>query len=184
LPPGLEIKLMNAETAIGSLYPIRDAIAQIDLPANNILSPYTLIKDVQCNGIDQQVVIIGVLKKLAPKDLNEAVNVARRISNGWRGAYPEDEPHLACNIFMVDDTDQIFCQIGRYDYDKWATPMLERGGVGKAIYAIKGVCPSGFRMVRVQKHRYLGTIEGGNYKPEDGGREKPFDEANTGVPTP
>jgi hypothetical protein len=181
LKPGTEKLLGSVETELDSLYPIRDAIARIDLPAENIISKHTLIKSVQTNGCDYQVLIIGVLKKLAPKDLNEAVNVARRISNGWRGAYPEHEPHMALNIFIVDDTDQIFCQIGRYDYDRLATEMLERGGTGKAIYAIKGICPASFRMVRVERLKFLGYIDG-DFRPERGGTGKDPDDNNTGVP--
>ena len=190
LSDGLQARLANAETAIGSLYPIRDAIAQIDLQERNVVSTPSLIKDVQCNGDDfQEVMIIGVLRKLAPKDLNEAVNVAKRLSNGWGGAYPDHEPHLACNIFIIDDTDQIFCQIGRKDYNRLALPMLERGGVGTAIYAIKGVCPSGFRMIRIKGLKYLGDFIGGTLKPPGSKSQKPKppkggDDENTGVVIP
>jgi DNA polymerase III alpha subunit len=184
LTPALHAKLASAKTAIGSLYPIADHIAGIDLPANNIISKHTLIKDVQTNGGDYEVLIIGVLKKLAPKDMNESVNVARRLSNGWRGKYPDHEPHLACNIFLTDDTDQIFCQIGRFQYETLARQMLERGGVGKAVYALKGICPSNFRMVRVQRIKYLGNIDGSYFGPERGGNSNNIanDGNNTGVP--
>ena len=172
LKPGIAAKLANAQTGISSLYPIADAIAKIDLEAKNIVTQHTLIKDVQTNGGDYPVLIIGVLKKLAPKDLNEAVNVAKRLANGWRGAYNENEPHLACNIFVTDDTDQIFCQIGRFKYNQLALPMLEEGGVGRAIYAIKGTCPSNFRMVRVDRVRLIGYLDDDqSVKPEKGGSD-------------
>jgi DNA polymerase III alpha subunit len=175
LKPAMLAKLQTAQTSIGSLYPIADRIAELDLPAMNILSQHTPVKEVQTNGGDYTVLIIGVLKKLAPKDLNEQVNVARRISNGWRGKYPDEEPHLACNLFITDDTDQIFCQIGRYQYEQLALPMLETGGVGKAIYAIKGICPADFRMVKVQRVKLLGSMDGTDltFKPEGGGTSKP-----------
>jgi DNA polymerase III alpha subunit len=158
----LRERLLKCETPIDSLYPIADAIARIDLKSKKIISKPTLIKQVQCNHEDTRHLIIGVLKKLAPKDLNEAVNVAKRLSNGWRGAYPAHEPHLACNMFFIDDTDQIFCQIGRFDYNELALPMLERGGVGRAIYAVKGTCPRNFRMLRVERIKLLGMLDDTN----------------------
>lgn len=179
LKPGVMAKLQNAQTAIGSLYPIADAIAKIDLPAQKIFTPHTLIKQAQINGDNYELVIIGVLKKLAPKDLNEALNVAKR--GGRR--YPDDVPHMACNLFIVDDTDQILCHIDRFNYTRLATPMLEHGAVGKALYAIKGRMTPHFRMINISNVRLLGSIDDDHGTP-GGGYNNQFDDNNTGINQP
>ena len=75
--PALLKRLTEPKTSIGSLYPISDRIAQLipDMTAAGITTRPTPIPEAQC-GIEGQVVIIGLLDKLAPKDENEQVNTS------------------------------------------------------------------------------------------------------------
>jgi DNA polymerase III alpha subunit len=155
LRPGLVKKLSSAKTAIDSLTPIRDAIKRIhpditQKPAQ-IVSRITPIIDVQC-GVRGEVTIIGVLRRIAPRDDNDLAHVAKRgyAVKGWS---------MALNLFVLDDTDEIFCKISRFNYKNLAPEIIERGKPGKVIYAIKGTVPKDFRMISVTGLRYLGDLD-------------------------
>lgn len=150
--PVLLKKLSAPVTEIDSLFPIRDAIWRVcpDLEAANILTPPMAIKSVQC-GVGGPVVIIGLVRKIAPKDENEVVNVAKR-------GYAVEGPANALNLFFIDDTDEIFCKVNRYDYERIGRDIVNRGGPGKSLYAVKGTVPAGFRMIKIQAIKYLGSI--------------------------
>jgi DNA polymerase III alpha subunit len=153
--PGLKKKLANGKTKIGSLFPVADTVHRIcngDLSTIGIVSSPKPIKEINTNGSEQEVVIIGILDKLSPKDENEDVNVAKR-------GYKLTGPIQSVNLFFSDDTDRIFCKINRYDYTRLAPDVLNRGKVKKAIYAIKGKVPRDFRMIQVKQIKYIGDIE-------------------------
>lgn len=153
--PALKKRLANGKTKIGSLWPVADRVRQItggDLASIKIVTQPTPIKQVQENGQEQSVVIIGVLDRLAPRDENDQQNVAKR-------GYKYTGPTQAVNLFFQDDTDRIFAKINRYDYERLAPDVLNRGKAGKAIYAVKGIVPKDFRMVRIQQLKYIGDLE-------------------------
>jgi hypothetical protein len=153
LRPGLAKKLENAKTDLDSLYPVSDQIKILhpDLAAIGIRSVVTPIKEVLC-GIDGAVVIIAVATRIAPRDENDLAKVKKR-GRELRG------PHMCLNMFMRDDSDEIFCKIDRFDYERLAHPIIERGKAGKAIYALKGTVPPDFRMIKVQRIIYLGNMD-------------------------
>lgn len=167
LPEKLAEKLKGAKTAIDTLYPIADRVKKLypDLTKINIVSKPTRIIDVQCNMEgpqtgrygDVEVMVIGVLNKIAPKDENEQVNVMKREAAGRKGIL--DGPTKAVNLFVKDDSDEIFCKIDRFNYDKIGQAVVERGRAGKAIYAIKGTVPKFFRMISITSIRYIGDME-------------------------
>lgn len=144
-------KLENAATEIDSLYPVRDALAKLDLSEHNIVSEPIPINKVQCKKF-KEVLIIGVVSKIAPKDENEQVNVAKR-------GYALKGPTNALNLFFKDDTDEIFAKINRYDFERLARDVINRGKAGRAIYAVKGEVPPDFRMIRIKNIRYLGDLK-------------------------
>jgi Bacterial DNA polymerase III alpha subunit finger domain len=194
LPDGLAETLRNAQTQIQSLYPVADRIAelypvlnqldgqtihQITLPdggALKVRSKPKRIREVQVNGDEHEVMIIGVVNKIAPKDENEAVNVAKRGGKVYSG------PHLAVNLFFKDDTDQIFAKINRFDYDYLSKDIIERGAVRQAIYAVKGTVPRDFRMIKVRNYKFLGMLDTELGQP--GGGTTFVDDENTGVQVP
>lgn len=153
LPPKLESLINNARTEIDTLYPIADAIKKLhpDL-SEKIVTRIAPIQEVQC-GVNDEVVILGVAKKIAPKDENEDVNVKRR--GGKRVAGPS----AALNLFVADDKDEIFVKVDRFKFEKLGRPIVERGRAGNALYAIKGRCPPFFRMLTVTNTMYLGDID-------------------------
>lgn len=177
LPEKLMEKLQEAKTGLDTLYPIGDRVATLlaerkelrrsrpDLKIVEIASVPTPIIEVQC-GMDGptngrwgevEVMIIGVIIKIAPKDENENVAVMRREAAGRKGIL--DGPVQSLNMFFRDDSDEVFCKINRYDFEQIGRAVSERGRAGKAIYAVKGTVPKFFRMISVSKIEYLGDME-------------------------
>lgn len=147
-------RLDNARTDIDTLTPIADTINRLhpDLSEVGIISSQTNIKDVQI-GLKGQVLILAVAKSIAPRDDNDAQKVAQR--NGRR-VYG---PSMALNLFMRDDTDEIFCKVHRRQFENMGRPIIERGRAGKALYAIKGTVPDNFRMIWVERVKFLGFMD-------------------------
>lgn len=155
LRPALAKKLANAKTEIDSLTPIADRIKAImpDPAALKISSVPEAIINVQC-GLHGDIVIFGVAKKIAPRDENEAVNIAKRGGRIITG------PTQSLNMFIGDDTDEIFCKIDRFRFEELGRPITEKGRPGKSLYALKGTCPPDFRMLKVTNVRYIGELDG------------------------
>ncbi len=149
--PALATLMATAKTPIDSLSPIADAVARIDLTAAKIYTPPTPISKVACGG-GAEVVVIGVLAGAHPKDMNAPVSVARRGGKVLTG------PTQAINVTIRDDEDLILCHVNRFDYETIGKEILERGGVGKSLYAIKGTVPREYRMISVKRVKYLGTM--------------------------
>ena len=152
--PALRARLEAGQTEIDSLFPISDAIKALhpSLPASGIETIPTPCRDVQA-GINRAVVVMGVADRLAPIDENEAIRVMRR--NGRR--FPP--PTAALNIFLRDDTDRLLCRVDRFNYERIGAPVVEHGKPGKALYALKGYVPYNFRMLMVQRVKFLGDID-------------------------
>ena len=146
-------KLENARTAIDDLFPIAAAIKRLhpDLTKMNIFSEPTPIKTVQ-PGVSGDQFIIGIANRIVPRDENEPVKVAKR-------GYKLEGQSRYLNLFVLDDSDEVYCRIDVKDFETLGMPIIERGRSGRAIYAIKGTVPRGFRMVRVKLIRYLGDID-------------------------
>jgi DNA polymerase III alpha subunit len=171
-------KLVNAKTAIDSLYPVTDAVKRLhpDLKAIGIHSAVTPIKSIEM-GYPGDVVVIAVATKIAPKDENETINVVKR-------GYALTGPTAALNLFVRDDSDEIFCKVDRRDYEQFGRTITETGRVGKSLYAIKGRVPRSFRMISISQVKYLGEIEDFDGSQQDLGgtySAKGVDTANTGM---
>jgi hypothetical protein len=154
LPAGLAKLLEEPRTPIDTLYPIRDWIARTfpaGLEAASIFTPPTEVIDCQ-PGIPGQRVIIVTPTRLIPKDENEPVKVARR------GGRVLEGPSRALNMFVKDDSDEMFAKIGRFKFETLGKMVQEEGKVGKVIYALKGVVPETFRMLDVYKVKKLGEL--------------------------
>lgn len=147
-------KLDGARTSIDSLTPVADAIKRLhpDLVASGIVSPSTPVSEVQC-GVDGQVMILALAKKITIKDENDAASVARR------GYQIKGNQTRGVNMFFADDTDEVFCKINRFMFDSLGQDVLRQAQSGKSLYAIKGLVPKGFRMIDVKGMKYLGELE-------------------------
>jgi DNA polymerase III alpha subunit len=149
-------RLDEARTEIDTLWPVRDRIKQLhpDLTKLKILTTPTPIAEVASEEDSWPThVIVGVAQRIVPRDENETVKIAQR--NGVKMVGPT----AYLNLFMRDDTDDLYCRISRFDYNAIGKPVVERGRPGAALYALKGKVPPNFRMLRVDLIRYLGDME-------------------------
>lgn len=160
LKDGVLKRLERAKTDIDSLYPIADAIKRLhpNLEAINIKTTPTSVKEVQA-GRRGQVVILALATRIAPRDENEPQLVAKR-GHKLKG------PTQALNLFVRDDTDEMFVKIDRYKFEAMGRAVVEHGRAGKALYAIKGTVPASFRMISVQSIKFLGDIDIDLVEPE------------------
>jgi hypothetical protein len=58
----------------------------------------------------------------------------------------------------------MYAKIDRWNYKQLGEPVIDRGRPGKALYAVKGICPPDFRMLRITAIRYIGDMEEDNEK--------------------
>lgn len=150
--------LDNAKTDIDTLFPIQQAVARFD--TSKITTPKSDIKDVTPNTAGQ-VMIIGVVNAIKLVNENEPARLAKR--NGQK-RFPE----TSLNLFVRDDTDEIFCKVSSRDYERLGRPIVDHGKAGKALYAIKGFTPNNggdFRMIWVSDVRHIGDIDSSSPAP-------------------
>jgi DNA polymerase III alpha subunit len=152
LTAALRAKLDAAITKIDSLTPIRDAINKLhpDLSAINIITDPNQICDLN-TGMEGTYMILGLVKRIQPRDLNDLHSVAKR-------GYALKGQSWCLNLFVHDDTDEILCTVNRWDYEKVGKQIEEVGGQGDVLYAIKGTIPPTFRMIQITGIRYLGRM--------------------------
>ncbi len=155
LPARAEKLLSNPRTPLDNLYPIKTAFARLlpDPATRNIYTPPTPLKQMDCNGTEQ-VGLVGfvVMAKIAPRDENEAVNVAKR-------GYKLNGPTQSLNLQIRDDSDVILAKVDRFAYEQVGKQIVDRGKVGKAMYAVKGNMGKNFRLLRITMARYIGDID-------------------------
>lgn len=166
--PALLKRLQAAKTEIDTLYPIADAVERLWPNLTDILRAESVqirqpLKLIQC-GVTGEVMAIAVARRIAPRDENDPANIEKRIArrgngaDGWDGKLKG--PTMALNLFLYDDTDEIFAKIDRRLFEEHGRPIVERGKAGRAIYAVKGTVPRDFRMISVNNIRYLGDLDG------------------------
>lgn len=148
--------LAKPVTDIDSLWPVRDAVNRLcpDPRAINIVSSPTPIIEARPSSQEQEFLFFCVLAKINPRDENEVVIVARR------GYEIKDGKTTSLNLQLQDDTDTLFGKVSRFDYDRIGRPLVDRGGPGKYVYAIKGTmrADAGFRMVMIKNVRFVGEL--------------------------
>jgi len=93
-------------------------------------------------------VFFGKLKEKNLRDMNEAVNLAKR------GGRRVDSNNLWLNLTFEDDTGPIIGTIDRFKYNKMGKPVVEEGKIGD-WYLVKGHIKKGFRKIYVDKLRKL-----------------------------
>lgn len=149
--------LANPRTKLDSLWPIADAFSRVmpDPTERNIFSPPTKIIDIETNGTKQHdVLVFAIITKLAPRDENELISVQKR-----GGVRIEDGPTAFVNMWLTDDTGTIFAKVSRWDYNRIGKEIVDRGAVGKCLYAFKGQVPGDFRMLAVKQVRFIGMLD-------------------------
>ena len=156
LPTSVRKKLENPKTPIDSLWPVRDAFHRImpDPGERNIFTPPTEIKDLQPAQEDYEAMVLCTVVKIDPRNENENILVQRR------GYEIKDGMTESLNLQLADDTDTIFGKVSRYKHRKLGRPIVDRGRVGKALYAMKGTVKAGtFRIFLINQVRYIGDME-------------------------
>lgn len=148
-------KFEKPKTPIDTLFPVKTAVEHIvggDLANVKITStPKDMI---ECQpGTPGEVVVIAIVDRIMPSDMNALQKIAQRNGRKFTG------PTMALNMYAHDDTDEMLVRIERFDYERMAKPIVERGRAGKAIYAFKGRVPDDFRMLRVTQVKYLGELQ-------------------------
>lgn len=146
--------LSAAKTPLDSLWPVRDRIKELhpDLAAIKIYTEPMEIRKAQPN-VRGEVVILGIIKRATVKDENDDASVQRR------GGKRYVDKTKSVNIFIQDDTDEMFAKISRFDFEEMGTKFLEQAKVGKSLFALKGTIPPDFRMLSIKRIKYLGEIE-------------------------
>lgn len=157
LRPSIQKKLTQAKTSLDSLTPIADRVDKLhpDLSAIGIVSSPMRTIDIAPNGSDEGhvVMILARVLKVKPLDENEPQRVQKRGGRTLSG------PTAAVNVFFEDDFGDVFCKIGRYDFERFGRRFVQDARAGKSLYAVKGVCPGDFRMIRITQIKYLGEMD-------------------------
>jgi DNA polymerase III alpha subunit len=176
LKAGTLKKLSGAKTEIDTLYPISDRVKELHPnieESAGITIPRSDIAEVQPNPRAEThgKMIIGVVRRIVPRDENEPVNIGKREARDvaryarWGKKPPEGTDYKVkgetryLNLFFQDDTDEILVRVDRGDYERLGVEVVERGRAGKSIYAVKGSVPRGFRMIKAVNMKYLGDME-------------------------
>jgi DNA polymerase III alpha subunit len=149
LKPGLRKLLVLAKTPIDSLEPIHDAVMTHDLHKLGIVSQATPIAECQAGA---PACIYGLVTRIKTVDENEPDRVAKR-------GYAFDSLSQSLNFWVRDDTAEIFCKISRWHFNTLGKALLEQARVEKSLFAIKGVIPADFRMIRVERFKYIGELD-------------------------
>jgi len=152
LRPVVQTMLASAKTEIDSLHPVADALSKIDLGQLNIVTPPIECRQLQ-PGLGSDIVMLGVAFKIQPFDMNEHQRLLKRNGRVYRG-----DQTKAVNLILADDTDQVLCRIDPQRYEKLGLELINRGGAGKSLYAVKGYVPPNFRMIIVDRIKYLGSL--------------------------
>jgi DNA polymerase III alpha subunit len=149
LPDSVGKILHRMKTKLDDLWPIKTAIdgMMTDALKQDLVSKRWEITDVQPNGQAFNVMVIGKVDSLTKIDENTPDRVQRRNGRLAGGQY-------ALNLWISDDTDKIFAKIHWSLFSELGEEML---GHGKGYYAIRGTVPPDFRMINVDKFRFIGA---------------------------
>ena len=151
LRENLQQKLNEAKTAIDDLFPVMTLYKRAK-PNLNIVTRDTAIEDVQAGVTRGTVMIVGKVTKMTEIDETEPARVAKRGGREFRG------PTKALNMWVTDDSGEIFVKVGRQDFERLGKPIINHGQVDKAVYAFKGYCPDGFRMIDAKGVLFVGDL--------------------------
>tara|TARA_R100000329_G_scaffold150886_1_gene145003 strand:+ start:10420 stop:13227 length:2808 start_codon:yes stop_codon:yes gene_type:complete len=149
LTPRQEKLLDQGETPFDDIFECERRFGHIkkDPSAHNIKTPITDIHNLEADN-PGEFVVFGKLVEKNLRDLNEAVNLAKR---GGRRA---ETNNLWLNMKFEDDTGPILAGIDRWKYPKLGKPIVEDGKIGD-WYLLKGQIRKGFRKLNIDKWRKL-----------------------------
>jgi DNA-directed DNA polymerase III PolC len=94
-------------------------------------------------------VFLGKISEKNLRDLNEYGNLVKR---GMRVI--KTNP-LFLNMTIEDDTGSIICKVGRFEYNKWGKPLIEKAKIGDWFMWKGRIKEDGWRMVMVERWRCM-----------------------------
>lgn len=147
-------KLIDApETPYDNIFEAHDLFGDMyeNPEKHKITMPLTEIRDIS-DTRDEEYVVLGKLMTKNLRDLNEAINVQKR------GGRILDSYTEMLNFTISDDTGQLRCNIGRYDYPTIGKLIVEEGKIGD-WYIFRGNVRKGFMSLNVKKWRKLSFPE-------------------------
>lgn len=153
---GRTLKLLQgARTNIDSLWPIRDRATELlEKVPNGLKTTPVAIEAILDPGYStgwDTCVVLAMVDRLNIKDANDEAGITKR------GFAIKGNATKSLNVFVHDDTGPLFAKVPEALFEKVGQPMIERGGAGKAIYALRGKVRNGdFRMMHIEKALYLG----------------------------
>lgn len=142
--------LYRMKTRVDDLWPIKSAIDRLktDKLKQDLVSKCVDIADIQPAGNPYVVRVEGLVDAIKKINENAPDRVIKRNGRKLPGT-----PH-AINLWIGDDTDKIFAKV---DYQAFADFGEELLAHGKGYYSIRGLVPADFRMIKVEKFRFIGT---------------------------
>lgn len=149
LPDHVGKVLARMRTKIDDLWPIKSAIERLmtdDLRAD-LVSPRLDVIDVQSKGQPYVIRVEGLIDSIRKVDENSSERVAKRQGR----ELPAGSQSL--NLWIGDDTDKIFAKVDWEAFAELGEEILQHG---KGYYSIRGTVPPNFRMISVEKFRFIG----------------------------
>lgn len=157
LPDRAAKLLAKAETKIDTLWPIKDAIANIDLAAKGIVTkPIPIDQYEATEEWEEDRVVVGVVTICKERDENEPARIEDRIANGREGKMTGKTAYLEMRV--SDDSGTLLCKVGRNDFEQLGRQLVDKIKEGKTLVACKGTCPPGIGMLLVKQARILGSL--------------------------
>jgi DNA polymerase III alpha subunit len=149
LTPRQEKLLDNGSTPYDDIFECERRWGHIkkDPASHNIVSDITDIVDLDGDN-PGMFVFFGKLVEKNLRDMNEAVNLAKR------GGRRVDKNNLWLNLTFEDDTAPIICTVDRFKYNKMGKPIVE-GSKDGDWFLVKGQIKKGFRKIYVNNLRKL-----------------------------
>jgi len=141
-------KFEPPKTKIDSLDPIRDAF-NVHLAQKNITTKPKDIGQVMLG--EKAICVYCVVEKVKQINENDPAIVAKR-------GYEFKGNTLSVGGWIRDDSGKIYFKLDSRRPDL-VKEFIERARPGKTMFAIKGWCPQGFRMIKVDDFRYVGEID-------------------------
>jgi hypothetical protein len=105
-------------------------------------------------GMRGQIVVSGLVTRISSEFVNTPMRLKRRNGRVLSG------PTTMLNVYIRDDEfDDILCQVGRFDYERIATPIIDHGKRNGPLWGFIGTVPQDYRMLRVQVAELIGNMD-------------------------
>ena len=143
--PAMLRMLLNPVTPYDDLFPIRTKYGELFTKGQSHNIPYNCTKIEEIQDYEEHF-FLGRLKRKNIRSLNEHNLIIER------GGEALKEHYLKANIIIEDDTAEIMCLIGRFDFDRLeAQKIIDEGLVDESVYLVKGVQNKIFRAMQVEE---------------------------------